>query len=140
MRYRTNIIITAVLVASFAGTLSIAAAQDDLDALVKKIDELSDAQRYSEAIAVGKHLVASIERQFGINHANVGTSLNNLADLYQAQGLFAEAEPLYRRSAAILEKNFGSGSPYLAAVLNHWGRLYVKQARYPDANPFWSAR
>jgi tetratricopeptide (TPR) repeat protein len=40
----------------------------------------------------------------GPDHSNVGTALNNLAGLYQAQGRYAEAEPLYRRSLAIREK------------------------------------
>ncbi len=31
-------------------------------------------------------------------------SLNNLAGLYQGQGKYAEAEPLYQRSLAIREK------------------------------------
>ena len=34
-------------------------------------------------------------------------SLNNLAVLYQAQGHYAEAEPLYKRSLAIREKVLG---------------------------------
>ena len=34
----------------------------------------------------------------------MATSLNNLADLYQSMGRYAEAEPLYRRSLEIREK------------------------------------
>ena len=33
-----------------------------------------------------------------------GTSLNNLAELYQDQGRYAEAEPLYKRSLAIYNR------------------------------------
>ena len=41
---------------------------------------------------------------FGPDHPNVGTSLNNLAELYANQGQYAQAEPLYKRSLAIFEK------------------------------------
>jgi tetratricopeptide (TPR) repeat protein len=34
----------------------------------------------------------------------VAESLNNLAGLYQAQGQYAKAEPLYKRALVILEK------------------------------------
>ena len=39
------------------------------------------------------------------------TSLNNLAVLYQAQGRYAEAEPLYQRALAIREKALGPEHP-----------------------------
>ena len=41
----------------------------------------------------------------------MATSLNNLADLYQAMGRYAEAEPLYRRSLEIREKQLGATTP-----------------------------
>ena len=41
-------------------------------------------------------------------------SLNNLADLYQAQGRYADAEPLYKRSLAIGEKALGPDHPDVA--------------------------
>jgi hypothetical protein len=34
----------------------------------------------------------------------VAIGLNNLADLYRAQGCHADAEPLHKRSRAITEK------------------------------------
>ena len=36
------------------------------------------------------------ERQLGAEHPDTATSLNNLAVLYQSQGKYSEAEPLYR--------------------------------------------
>ena len=41
----------------------------------------------------------------------MATSLNNLAVLYDAQGKYGEAEPLYQRALAIREKALGSGAP-----------------------------
>jgi hypothetical protein len=37
--------------------------------------------------------------------------LNNLAALFEAQGKYAEAEPLYRRAIAICEKTLGPEHP-----------------------------
>src|SRR3954452_1144789 len=45
-----------------------------------------------------------LEKALGPDHPNVAESLNNLAGLYLAQGGYAEAEPLYKRSLAIFEK------------------------------------
>ncbi len=49
----------------------------------------------------------------------MATSLNNLAALYQDQGRYAEAEPLYQRSLAIMEKALGPEHPDVAALLNN---------------------
>ena len=51
------------------------------------------------------------EKALGPDHPDVATSLNNLAVLYQAQGRYGEAEPLYQRALAIREKALGPGPP-----------------------------
>ena len=45
--------------------------------------------------------------------------LNNLAILYQAQGRYAEAEPLLKRSLANFEKALETDHPKLATSLNN---------------------
>ncbi len=57
------------------------------------------------------------------DHPHVATGLNNLAELYQAQGRYAEAEPLYRRSLAIDEKALGPEHPNLATSLENYAAL-----------------
>ncbi len=42
----------------------------------------------------------------GDNYPNVTENLNNLAKLYQSQGRYAEAEPLYQQALDIAEKGF----------------------------------
>ena len=49
-----------------------------------------------------------MKKALGSDHPDVGTSLNNLAALYQAQGRYSEAEPLYKRSLTIYEKALGA--------------------------------
>jgi tetratricopeptide (TPR) repeat protein len=54
----------------------------------------------------------------------VAASLNNLAELYRAQGQYAQAEPLYKRSLAIVEKALGPDHPNVATSLNNLALLY----------------
>ena len=49
------------------------------------------------------------EKVLGPEHPGLSIDLNNLALLYQNQGKYGEAEPLYRRSLGILEKVLGKG-------------------------------
>ena len=51
---------------------------------------------------------------FGPQDPRLATSLNNLAELYRAQGRNAEAEPLHKRSLAIREKALGPNHPNVA--------------------------
>ena len=46
--------------------------------------------------ALQRPALAIAEKALGPDHPDVGTSLNNLAGLYRAQGRYAEAEPLYQ--------------------------------------------
>lgn len=77
------------------------------DRLNKKSTELFKQGEFSEAEAVLKQALALAERVDGQEHANVATSLNNLATLYISQERFEEAEPLIHRAIAIREKLFG---------------------------------
>ncbi len=56
-------------------------------------------------------------------------SLNNLALLYKAQGHYAEAEPLYKRSLAILDKALGPEHPNVAASLENYAALLRETER-----------
>ena len=54
-----------------------------------------------------KRALAIREKVLGPEHVNVAQSFNNLAGLYNDQGRYADAEPLYKRSLAIREKALG---------------------------------
>ena len=73
----------------------------------------------------------------GEEHPDVATSLNNLADLYRAQGKYAEAEPLYLRALAIREKQLGAEHPHVANSLNSLAILYQSQGKYTEAEPLY---
>ena len=48
---------------------------------------------------------------FGPQDPRLATTLNNLGEVYRAQGRYAEAEPLYKRALAIREKALGPEHP-----------------------------
>ncbi len=56
--------------------------------------------RYAEAEKAWLLALKEAEN-FGPEDPRLATSLNNLAELYRAQGKYAEAEPLYERALAI---------------------------------------
>jgi len=75
---------------------------------------MTSKARYADAEPLYKRSLAIWEKALGPDHPEVGTSLNNLADLYRDQGRYADAEPLYKRSQAIYEKTLGLDHPYVA--------------------------
>ena len=72
---------------------------------------------YAEA---ERHFAAALKiaEAFGANDPRLGTTLNNLAELYQDQGRYGEAEPLYKRALAIREKALGPEHPDVATSLD----------------------
>ncbi len=60
-------------------------------------------------------------------------SLNNLAALYQAQGRYAEAKPLYKRALAIWEKALGLDHPRVALGLENYAALLRDTGRGDSA-------
>ena len=63
----------------------------------------------------------------------MATTLNNLAVLYQAQGKYADAEPLYKLALAIWEKALGPEHPHVATSLENYAALLRKTGRGNEA-------
>jgi tetratricopeptide (TPR) repeat protein len=59
--------------------------------------------------------------------------LNNLALLYQAQGKYSEAEPLFKRALAIKEKALGPEHLSVATTLENYAALLRKTNREVEA-------
>jgi tetratricopeptide (TPR) repeat protein len=89
--------IAALALCAFLSCRGLGLAQsEELEAL--KAEELHQAGRYAEAIPVAVNALALAERLNGPDHPAVGTGANSLAELYRAQGRYAEAEPLLKRA------------------------------------------
>ena len=75
--------------------------------------------------------------KFGEQDSRLATSLNNLALLYDTQGKYAQAEPLYQRALAIDQKTLGPDHPDVATSLNNLALLYYNQSKYAQAEPLY---
>jgi tetratricopeptide (TPR) repeat protein len=63
----------------------------------------------------------------------VARSLNNLAGLYDAQGQYTDARPLYQRALAIFEKVLGPQHPTVATCLENYAFLLRNMGRPEEA-------
>ncbi len=91
---------------------------------------------YSEA---EKLLLAALKEaeKFGEQDPRLAANLNNLAALYNAQGRYVQAEPLFQRALAIVEKALGPEHPHVATSLNNLAALYIAQGKYTEAEPLY---
>ncbi len=73
------------------------------ETLNKEAVDLLRAGNYDRGVVVATKALAVAEKEMGADHPDVATSLNTLAALYDTQGQYAAAEPLYKRALAIWE-------------------------------------
>jgi tetratricopeptide (TPR) repeat protein len=109
------------------------AQQGDLNASLRRFNEVKDAGNYPAALAEAQKFEAVVKARFGVNHVNYGVALNNLAIVYKEQGKYADAEGLFKRALAIQEKTRGKDHPDVAATLNNLAVVYLEQGKYADA-------
>ena len=103
--------------------------------LEKKIGELYEAGRYTEAIPLAESLVQeqrNTGRQGSLDYAN---NANLLALLYRNNERLLQAEPLQREVIDIFEKQLGGNHPLLGVALNNLAVTYLDEGRFPEAEP-----
>ena len=76
--------------------------------------------KYTEAEGLFKRALAIREKALGVNHADVGQILNNLALVYGAQAKYTEAEGLFKRALAIREKALGVNHADVGQTSTTW--------------------
>ncbi|WP_439399969.1 tetratricopeptide repeat protein [Bradyrhizobium sp. PMVTL-01] len=57
--------------------------------------------------------------------------------MYQRQGRFTEAEPLFKRAVAVSEKSLSREHPDVGRALSNLATLYVKQEHFAEAEPLF---
>ena len=65
--------------------------------------------------------------------AEYATELNDLAELYNKQGKWNQAEPLYKESLAIRKKVLGNEHADVANSLYNLAELHQKGGKYDEA-------
>src|SRR5260370_29511228 len=66
-----------------------------------------------------------------------GSRSHQLAYLYQEQGKYLEAEPLYLRALSIYEQALGPEHPSTGNTLHQLAYLYQQQGKYLEAEPLY---
>ena len=112
---------------------TVSAQQVDLNAILKRFNELLTAGKYDAALVEAQKSEAGVKAQFGTNHVNYAAALNNLAIVYEHQGKYAEAEVFYKRALAINEKALGAKHLGVATTLNNLALVYRNQSKYAEA-------
>ncbi len=83
-----------------------------------------------EALATAERALKLGEHELGLDHPVTATVLNDVAELYRAQGRYTDAEPLRKRALAIRVMAFGPDHPDVATSLNNLALLYDNQGKY----------
>ncbi|MEM8546026.1 MAG: tetratricopeptide repeat protein, partial [Cyanobacteria bacterium P01_H01_bin.119] len=68
---------------------------------------------------------------------DLAQSLDCLARIYEKQGRYREALPLYRKALKIREQQLGTDHRDVATSLNNLAGLYKAQGRYGEAEPLY---
>ncbi len=108
------------------------AQQGDWDRHMRAGDAAYQQGNYAEAVKQTKAAL-SLAEAFGPNDPRLAQTLNNLAFLYETQGNYAEAEPLFKRALAMREKVLGPTHPDVATTLEDYAELLRKTKRKKDA-------
>jgi CHAT domain-containing protein/tetratricopeptide (TPR) repeat protein len=127
-----------VLIAVTTGATGVQSqGADDLAALRAQVTQLHDQGKYAEAIPIAERYVALAREKYGEKHAEFALATSTLGYEYEAQGRYAEAEPLYGRARAIIEA-IDPEHPIAGTTLSNLARVYRAQGRYAEAEPLYT--
>ncbi len=73
----------------------------------------------------------------GKEHPDTLDSIDSLAVLYQSQGRYSEAEPLYKQALQLREKVLGKEHPDTLDSIDGLAGLYQSQGRHSEAEPLY---
>jgi len=89
-------------------------------------------QNFEQALEIQKKLYGSV-------HADVATSLNNLAALYGSQGKYYDAKELYKQAIAMRTTIFGLDHQTVAATYNNYGGLMYAIKEFDTARDLFES-
>jgi tetratricopeptide (TPR) repeat protein len=130
-----------VMLLAFGGLSCTVQAQAPADdhspaELKRQIDELYREGKFREAIPLAEKVVFLTKRAKGEEHPDTATSLNDLAELYEAVGDYTKAEPLYQKALAIRQKVLGPDHPNTATSLENLAVLEFDLGRNKEAEVY----
>ena len=126
-------IVTLVAAASFCAL----AQPPDWSRKMAAAEKAYSEHRYSVAEGLFNSSLKDAEA-FGSADPRLAANLTQLAQTYQREGKYANAEPLYKRAQAMLEQQRGADDPDLALVVTGLGDLYRATGKYAQAEPLYA--
>ena len=93
--------------------------------------------RWEEAVQLHKDILKQTEAEYGIEHSEYASALNNLATAYTEAGLPTKAEPLYDQALSISRCVLGTDHPDTATYLNNLAAAFRDQERKNAAEPLY---
>ncbi len=96
---------------------------------------LSPQQRNAADINDRHRQIEALEVRLGPDDPLLATAMSELGELYDRQGNYAAARPLYERSLAIRERHYGPAHQQVAYSLNSLGSLLQVQGDLVRALP-----
>jgi tetratricopeptide (TPR) repeat protein len=104
----------------------------------KRVESAKSTDRQKELTLAQEYLEKAIVLQTKFQKLEaLATSLNNLAVLYDNQGKYSEAEPLYLDALEMRKRLFTGDHPDVATSLNNLAGLYYNQGKYSEAEPLY---
>lgn len=94
---------------------------------------LQETGKLTEAESLIRKALATDERLYGPEHADLATHLHTLASVLLQTNRLPDAEPLARRALAIDEKAFGTDDPRIAIRLSTLAQILKTTNRVPEA-------
>jgi len=97
--------------------------------------ERGEFQDYQQELALAIEYfskAADLQKELGFEE-DFASTLNNLAYLYDSQGRYDQAEPLYLQALELRKRLLGEDHPDVAQSLNNLAGLYYSQGRYDQA-------
>ncbi|CAN0367965.1 unnamed protein product [Ectocarpus sp. 12 AP-2014] len=104
-----------------------------LDALWRSVEELSGNSK----LEVASYSTSLGELESCDATTDVAFTYLYVGFLFNIQGKYVEAEPLYERCQTIEENALGLDHPSLASTLNNRARLLERQRKYEEAEPLY---
>jgi tetratricopeptide (TPR) repeat protein len=101
--------------------------------------EKGESQSYQNELdlAIGYFQKAvELQQKLGLE-LELATSLDNLAFLYDSQGKYEAAEPLFLQALELRKSILGENHPDYATSLNNLAFLYHSQGKYTEAEPLF---
>ena len=133
---KTRWLLVGVLCLGLCPMVAASAQETRWDSIMDGAVEAYQQADYAQAEKLFLAALKEAEK-FGEQDPRFATSLNNLAELYLAQGKSEQAEPLYRRALAIREKALGPEHSDVAQSLYILALFYHTQGHYAEAEPFF---